>query len=345
MSGVSTDRRDAFAQAALLLVAKRQSRKQTFSCFLDEDLSPLVPARARDRLDALADAPTLVVNASFRYQPADALPDEVAQRGVTLDGQLGGYPRAWVADAGTGVWTALWARPGWTAILAGLEPGQTAPAGLPPAVRQALARAEVLVPPGYEAERRTHWETVCQEAGAQLASEGWAIVPELIPPLQLAAMRPYYREMVASGDLPLGDTQSRDRYHLHSEVVSNFYHYQLTSLVGRIAGEPVKPSFAYFASYRPGATLPRHLDREQCEFVLSVLLDYVPDPAGPCGWPLVLNHPRALDVPIPVDLGVGDAVIYRGRQLYHYRDRLPAGHQSTSYFLNWVREDFVGRLW
>jgi hypothetical protein len=35
-------------------------------------------------------------------------------------------------------------------------------------------------------------------------------------------------------------------------------------------------------------------------------------------------------------------VLYRGRQLVHYRDRLPDGHQSSSLFLHYLREDFVG---
>jgi hypothetical protein len=35
-------------------------------------------------------------------------------------------------------------------------------------------------------------------------------------------------------------------------------------------------------------------------------------------------------------------VLYRGRQLVHYRDRLPDDHQSSSLFLHYLREDFVG---
>jgi hypothetical protein len=45
---------------------------------------------------------------------------------------------------------------------------------------------------------------------------------------------------------------------------------------------------------------------------------------------------------VGADLGVGDAVLYRGRQLAHYRDPLPAGHQSSSIFFHYLREDFVG---
>jgi hypothetical protein len=45
------------------------------------------------------------------------------------------------------------------------------------------------------------------------------------------------------------------------------------------------------------------------------------------------------------DLGIGDALVYRGRELVHYRNPLPEAHQSTSYFLHYVDADFDGRLW
>jgi hypothetical protein len=104
----------------------------------------------------------------------------------------------------------------------------------------------------------------------------------------------------------------------------------------------VEPSYVYFASYQPGAALPRHVDREQCEFSISLLVDYEPDPDGPSGWPLCLENPSAPEAGTAADLGVGDALVYRGRELIHYRDPLPAGHQSTSLFFHYVRPDYAG---
>ena len=45
------------------------------------------------------------------------------------------------------------------------------------------------------------------------------------------------------------------------------------------------------------------------------------------------------------DLAIGDRAFYRGQKVYHYRHALPADHQATLLFLNYVREDFAGRLW
>jgi hypothetical protein len=42
--------------------------------------------------------------------------------------------------------------------------------------------------------------------------------------------------------------------------------------------------------------------------------------------------------------GIGDGLIYSGRELPHSRDRLPQGNTSTSLFFHYVREGFTGRL-
>ncbi len=60
-----------------------------------------------------------------------------------------------------------------------------------------------------------------------------------------------------------------------------------------LAGEPYQPSYVYFGSYRPGATLKPHVDRAQCELSISLLLDYTPEPDGASPWPIHLGAPGA----------------------------------------------------
>jgi hypothetical protein len=340
MSDLARNRRNDLMKSVYFLRAKTRC-KARLSCFLDELPSELVPRR---RLSAPAIDGALVVSESFRYQPGGDLPDELRGHALPLDGFLRGYPIAWVQDPGTDLWTPFWVRGEWIELLRSLEPGLPAPSVLRPDARQTLAMAGALVPPGFEAARRSRWERTCRSARTQFREEGFTVVRDVIHPLQLGAMRRYYRALVADGRLLVGDNQVAERYRVHSELVASFVHPQLASLVGRIAGEPVKPSYVYFACYPPGSALPRHQDREQCEFSISLLVDYIPDPDGPCGWPLLMENPSAPDVAIAADLGVGDAVFYRGRQLVHYRDRLPDGHVSTSLFFHYVRDDYGGDL-
>ena len=84
-----------------------------------------------------------------------------------------------------------------------------------------------------------------------------------------------------------------------------------------------------FGSYRPGAVLPRHVDRPQCQFTISLLVDCTPEPDGPCGWPLYLENPRKPEAITAADLAIGDDAFYRGQEVFHYRHALLAGHQAT----------------
>jgi hypothetical protein len=107
------------------------------------------------------------------------------------------------------------------------------------------------------------------------------------------------------------------------------------------AGEPVKPSYVYMASYKAGAILEAHTDRVQCDYSVTLCLDYSPDPRATTPWPLYLHKKSGK---VTVFQAIGDALLYRGCQIPHSREALPEGHTSTSIFFHFVREDFTGSL-
>jgi hypothetical protein len=340
-SVASQDREKAVTPADWLVRAWVLAARHKFSCFLSERPADLAPRKALAPASS-ADA-ELIVNTSFRYQPGSELPDEIQRLALPVQGCLRRYPIAWVTDPRAGIWIPFWTSDECADVLPSLRPGEPPPSGLGAGVRRALVMAEILVPPEHESTWRARREKIVRSARSQLQTVGYLILHDLIHPLQLGALRQHYRALLAGGDIPKGDWIEQ-RYGLHSEMMSTFLHLQLRTLVGHIAGEPVKPSFVYLGSYRECAALPRHVDRPQCEFSISLLVDYWPDPDGPCGWPLYLESQRAAAV-LAADLAIGDGVLYRGREVSHHRDALPAGHEATLVFLNYVREDFAGRLW
>jgi hypothetical protein len=111
--------------------------------------------------------------------------------------------------------------------------------------------------------------------------------------------------------------------------------------VSDVAGEPLKPSYVYFVSYQNGAELPRHSDRPQCEFIVTLLVDYAPEPELQAPWPL---HLHLADGVVTVFQAIGDGLFYRGRQIPHHRDHLPAGATSSSLLFHYVRSDFADAL-
>jgi hypothetical protein len=194
---------------------------------------------------------------------------------------------------------------------------------------------------GYATDRKEKWRQTVVQCSAQFRAKGYVPIGQLIHPFHLAALRRYYRHHVRRGTFSLGDKQSTLRFVGHNEAVARFFHRQLTTIVRDIAGEAVKPSYCYFSSYQGGATLKKHTDREQCEFSVSLCIDYSPEPQLATPWPLRL-HPDGGEV--QVFQALGDALLYRGRQIPHSRSKLGEGQSSTSIFFHYVREDFAGAL-
>ncbi|MEO8442706.1 MAG: hypothetical protein ABI547_09480, partial [Betaproteobacteria bacterium] len=325
-------KRDDLLRAVFSLRAKVRGKTQAYGCFLDDPPFESAPESSRCPMTVLDDDVELLVNTSLRYQSAGEVPREVRHCAAPLEGFMRGHSIAWVEETGSGMWTPFWLRGEWPDVINSLQPGAPAPSGLSAAMRRVLVDANILVARDHEKSRSGEWGGAVRSAQTSYRANGYAVIRGLIHPLQLGAMRRYYRALVAHGGLPLGDSQVSGRYRLHSELIASFLHPQLAKIVGQIAREQVKPSYAYFASYQAGADLPRHVDRDQCEFSISLLVDYMPDPNGPCGWPLFLENPAITAKAHAADLGVGDGVFYRGRELIHFRHPLPQGHQSTSIF-------------
>lgn len=163
----------------------------------------------------------------------------------------------------------------------------------------------------------------------------------MIHPFNLAALRRYYRHAIRHGEIHLGDHQSSRRYVAHNEAVARFFHYQIAGAVSAIVGEPVKPSYVYLASYLSGAELKKHTDRPQCEFSVTLCLDFSPEPDLATSWPIRLDTSEGT---VTVYQALGDGLVYRGTNVPHYRSVLAEGHTSTSIFFHYVPADFSGTL-
>lgn len=118
------------------------------------------------------------------------------------------------------------------------------------------------------------------------------------------------------------------------------------------------------ASYIEDADLAPHLDREQCEYSISFQVDYLPEPEnGVSPWglyvsPLKEDQTESINLSwdefpednstnqevMKINLKNGDGLVYKGRELIHYRYKLPKNHQSTSLFFHYVAHDYQGQL-
>lgn len=100
------------------------------------------------------------------------------------------------------------------------------------------------------------------------------------------------------------------------------------------------PTYSYYRVYKSGDILPTHTDREACQYSTTITLGYkyIDKPDDGYKWRLYViadNKKKYLD------FVTGDAIIYKGMELEHGRDRFDVGEQSwqVAVFLHYVDAD------
>jgi hypothetical protein len=248
---------------------------------------------------------------------------------------------AWVRDAATGSLSPFWLGPRLEGVVSQLRTGELVPASISGDARFLLATAGILAPADHAERRLAQWAEVVSKGAQQFRERGYVPLGNLIHPFNLAALRRYYRQAIRRGTIRLGDEQSPRRYVAHNESVARFFHHQIAHAVSAIAGEAIKPSYVYLASYLSGADLKKHTDREQCEFSVTLCLDFSPEPDLATSWPIRLDTGKGR---VTVYQALGDGLVYRGTKVPHYRNKLAEGRSSTSIFFHYVPIDFSGPL-
>lgn len=310
-----------------------------FYCQLEKQPDHLVPQHALSATPSREGG--LRLNPDCRFTEGRELPSAL-EGGESLTEKLAlRGPVAWVPHPATGNLQPYWLSAGLREKLENLRPGEIPSSVIPSDAFESLTMAGVLTRPDKAEGDRVRWQQSVAKAAGEFAEQGYVALSGLIHPFHVAALRRYYRHRVRTGGMVLGDGQSSRRYVAHNDGVARFFHHQLTAAMSAVAGEPVKPSYVYVASYQGGAKLEVHTDRLQCEFSITFCLDYAPEPQLATPWPLKLHTKSGI---VTVYQAIGDALLYRGRTVPHSRDTLRQGQTSTSIFFHYVREGFSGPL-
>lgn len=338
-------------QYGVLVEVESVPDKVLFACFLDEVES----------VDFEEDISNLIVNPTFHYEPFDFSTFSTRVHGQHLSPH---HPSVWIKQPLTEIDMGYWLTNEQAETIAKFTAGEKVSEKIESTFLSKLITSEILTTPEKLAENERKLREELEEAKTNYLKNRYVVLPKIMPPAQMQAMRRYYRQYVGSGFMPFTDPQSK-RFYQHNEPLARVFHQSLTKLMCLIIGEEVIPSYVYAASYVEDAVLDPHTDREQCEFSISFQIDYLPEQDNHISpWGLFVWRPddaeeeealnyfskefpansEAEDKNPVVYLASGDGIVYKGRELIHYRYALPKDHQSTSLFFHYVAADFQGHL-
>ncbi len=329
--------RDLFARFGVLVTAENIPQKPLFSCLLDD----LKAGQAASNERAMR------VNPAFRFEPFDLS----NFRTLSVDKHFSPYlPTAWIKSPGVELDLGYWISHQQAAAVLHLRAGEPVPAGIDPGLSAKLEAAGIIIDSASYSETEENAAGRVAEAKESFSQNKYATLKNVIPGPHIRAMQAFYRSYIGQGFMWFGDTRVERRFRDGNEPLARFFHLSLTSLMSKLVGCEVKPSYCYAASYRGGADLKPHVDREACEYSFSLQVDYEPEPTdGVSPWPLNLSihepgREPGGETERAIYLGNGDCLAYRGRELPHYRSPLPEGHKSTSLFFHYVPMDFDDAL-
>lgn len=94
-----------------------------------------------------------------------------------------------------------------------------------------------------------------------------------------------------------------------------------------LTGKELLPTYSFARLYKNDNVLEKHSDRPECEISVTIQLGR----SHHYAWPIYMNNSR-------IDMGEGDAVVYKGCDIEHWRNRCdgPPGYYSGQVFLHFV---------
>ena len=143
-------------------------------------------------------------------------------------------------------------------------------------------------------------------------------------PAELAEEHAKRMDEVSSLNTGVDDNQcpmSESFYALHSDLLED-----ITEKMEEITGLTLEPSYDYCRIYPHGEVLRRHTDRPSCEVSVTMNLR---NTGGKWAFHWTGGS---------IEMDPGDAVVYRGCDLEHWREANPA-EQTHQLFLHYVDMD------
>ena len=109
---------------------------------------------------------------------------------------------------------------------------------------------------------------------------------------------------------------------------------QLTPSMEKFTGKKLYPTYAYARWYAPEDELQIHTDRPSCEISATINLGFEGNQ-----WPIYVGHEANKQDAKQINMNVGDAVIYKGCELFHWREKYVEGQWQAQVFLHYVDQN------
>lgn len=168
------------------------------------------------------------------------------------------------------------------------------------------------------------------DVAALFEQQGYVVVKQLIPRIMCEYIAKNIKVLEAQSRLSFGDTQVEKAFSGGSPAVTETLLDLMTPALSQILNCELYPTYSYLRIYVKGAALAKHMDRYSCEVSATLPVEYESSTI----WPLCLEIDGNTK---KIELEPGDALIYKGIQIPHWRDAFE-GERQVQVFLHYVKK-------
>lgn len=115
---------------------------------------------------------------------------------------------------------------------------------------------------------------------------------------------------------------------------------QLTPQMETATGKKLFPTYSYARLYRPGDDLKIHRDRPACEISATITLGFEGNP-----WSIWMGYDENKINCKSIPMKIGDAVVYKGQEMWHWREKYVEGQWQAQVFIHYVDAEGPNAEW
>lgn len=183
------------------------------------------------------------------------------------------------------------------------------------------------------------------EISEEFQTKGYVHIQNLVPEEQCEILKDALKNEIDA--LGKYDKQCLKSKFIKGSVTFDKLLVDMLPDIEQITGLKLLPTYAYARWYVPGEELKPHIDREACEISVTLTLGFDGN-----RWSIFMADPSTDDAEKEIttldnenvgvkniselQLNIGDAVIYKGLSLYHWREEYKEGNWQAQVFLHYV---------
>ena len=142
----------------------------------------------------------------------------------------------------------------------------------------------------------------------------------------------YFINKVNYGEWMPKDSNKTSKFEFYADPFIEVILVKYRPIIAKITGLDLEPTYSFSRIYQEGESLFRHVDRPSCEISVTVNVSYIGEQ-----WPIWMQYKD--EDPSKYLLEPGDAVVYKGCEVMHWRNELAKGAKNAQFMLHYVNKN------